>query len=57
MRLRRWDEALEAVNIPWRVAVKSGPCVGFLEVFDTLEDMYREYPDESHYAEIHLVEK
>ncbi len=51
MRLRKWDDAFECKDLPFPVNIV-GAGVGFLEVYETLSDLHKEYPGETSYLEI-----
>jgi len=54
MRLCKWDDAFEckALPMPVRFSVNSA---GFLEVFDSIDDLHREYPGEHNYQHCRVL--
>lgn len=56
MRLNRWSEYevnLGRLNIP----VKVGKSIGYMEVYESLDDLKKDYLREEEFAEIIEVEK
>ena len=56
MRLNRWDNFelnLGRINVP----VKVGQSIGYMEVYESLDDLKKDYPREEEYAEIREVNK
>lgn len=49
MRLRKWDDCFEGAG--FKVDIKT-PSIGFLEVYDSVDALHKEYPGEINYAEI-----
>jgi hypothetical protein len=62
MRIRKWDDAFEVdfgfisgQRLPTKFV--NSISIGFLEVYDTLEDLLKEYPNETNYAQIEEIKK
>lgn len=54
MRLNKWSEldlSLGRINIP----VKVGKSIGYMEVFETIEDYHKDYPKEINYIQIETI--
>lgn len=51
MRLRNWD-SFEANLGSLKLPISVNNSMGFLEVYTTLEDLKKDYPDEKYYIEI-----
>jgi len=56
MKLNKWSD-LEANIGCIKVPVKVGRSIGYMEVFDDLQEMRKEYPKENDYVEIAEVTK
>ena len=53
MRFRKWDGAFECKQLPHLpISVSRGKSCGFLECFETVDDLRAEYPDEHEYVEV-----
>ena len=55
MRLRTWEDAFTGANFALPIKVVNNPSSGFLEVYETLTDLHKDYPDEKFYVEIEPV--
>ncbi len=52
MRLNKWSDMEASIGGSIRVPVNVGHSAGFLEVFKTLEDYHRDYPEEEMFTYI-----
>jgi len=56
MRLNKWDNmevTIGRINVP----VKVGQSIGYMEVYESLDDLKKDYPREDAFAEVREVEK
>ena len=56
MRLNKWDNmevTIGRINVP----VKVGQSIGYMEVYESLDDLKKDYPREDAFMQIEEVEK
>lgn len=55
MKLNKWSDM--EINVgSIRVPVKVGHSIGYMEVYDCIEKMRQDYPDETYYTQIQEVQ-
>lgn len=54
MRLRKWDD-IEATLGRLRVPITLNRSIGFMEVYETVEDMKKDYVNENAYVQVEEI--
>lgn len=57
MRVQSWDFKLSS-NFPYPISIDTSNeiSIGYLPVYDTLEDLHKDFPGETNYVEVVPIE-